>query len=49
MRVQVYKYNTDLDGKTEWVYFGDEIEQFEDEDGTGEVVVLLVSLCVWVW
>lgn len=39
-RVQVYKYNTDLDGKTEWIYFGDEIEQFEDGDGTGEVVEL---------
>jgi hypothetical protein len=39
-RVQVYKYNTDLDGKTEWIYFGDEIEQFEDGDGTGEVVAL---------
>jgi hypothetical protein len=38
-RVQVFKYNTDLDN-TEWLYFGDEIEQYADGDGTGQVVEL---------
>lgn len=39
-RVQVYKYNTDLKDDTEWLFFGDEIEQLDDGDGTGETVVL---------
>jgi len=39
-RVQVHKFNTDLMDDTEWLFFGDEIEQFEDGDGTGEVVEL---------
>jgi hypothetical protein len=38
-RVQVFKYNTDLDN-TEWIHFGDEIEQYTDGDGTGQVVEL---------
>jgi len=38
-RVQVLKFNTDLD-ETEWIYFGDEIEQHSVNDGTGQVVEL---------
>lgn len=38
-RVQVYSYNTDLDTGV-WQYFGDEIEQMFDGDGTGETVEL---------
>ncbi len=39
-RVQVYFYNFDFDGETAWMQHGDEIEQLEDNDGTGKVVEL---------
>lgn len=38
--VQVYKYNVNLNGETEWFYFGDEIDQWDNADGTGTVVEL---------
>lgn len=39
--VQVYKYNLDKDeDETEWTYFGDEMEELYENDGTGEVVEL---------
>lgn len=39
-RVQVYRYNTNVGEDTQWIYFGDEIEQFENGDGTGQTVEL---------
>lgn len=39
-RVQVYKYNTELQEDTEWIFFGDEIEQVDNNDETGSAVEL---------
>jgi len=39
-RVQVYRYNLNRGDDTDWIDYGDEIEQLDDNDGTGEVVEL---------
>ena len=40
-RVQVYSYDTSLNElETDWEWFGDEIEEVDDLDGTGECVAL---------